>query len=751
MILNSKLKDIYIYAATLTNDAGGRNDVPDIVKKDVKLKDLNDKIPFWNYTKNGMPVSAFLIPSDFAQGADEPAGSLANLVIAIAILMISAAILFLSYIAHKIGIPVPISTGIGGFVFISILLTLIATSVFGTKAIKAGLIGAMLVPPFSFLGLIAFSFYGVKANGNIKLASDLFPNKYKTRDKSTTEQSLTEEALTRYSNDFRDTIRIKEKQGKFAATDDSRFIEIGTASGHFARHGDPFAPDIGQKVGLTLRDLGMHCALMGRTGAGKTVAIKKIVSQVAEEICGLFVVCGKGTLPAELVGITDDYVLLNPENKDTQLALFQDMSAIEVTDALCVHQGDREDLFFFAAARSLLKNCAVLLKELANVKSYNPGLDVRFTPTTLLALINSNGGLIDVDGKIVIKKHGTIRDAIIVSAKKAVDVNGSLITESSAIVRTAISFFENEFQKTQSADKTLTGVLMQANIWLEPLFTHEAIARWADCETGVDVTECCRGARIGLDVPAVVYGQSGAAIIANLVRQRLYSALKKRGNNWRDLEGETPVLMVIDEMHLVWNPSSSDGMDDNSMVSISRSLGGIFLVGTQSVDEMESRFGADKTLASLGNFRNFICYDATAKTLDYAASRAGMILREKTTINNDQQSGSRVDMFSDLNEVVVRSGMPFNCADAVASSHRSPVRNVSISSFVNLVNLAKGEQNEVKGQNPSLGFYVGDGGSTTYPPADASEMQIMLEERFAAVCLLNRAGAPRRDVVIIEP
>jgi len=717
MIFNSQLKPIYKGAAQIVGETSNRHDVNP--KAPADLKDSN---PLWNYTSDGSPVSSLLLPQDFERGVDSPMGSITIAAIAIAILVLSGIIAGIVYLAH--------GNALHGFIWSAAVMSIIGMVLFGTTTLKAGGLAVLMSPPFALFGIIGSIFFSTKPKGDRKFFG-------MNRGEALFDQTQSDGSSYTYQQDWQDIVRIKQAQAKDAIADTSPFIELGSAMGHLTRHGDPLAPDYGTEVGYTVNDMSTHTILLGKTGTGKTVAIKKIAKQLFEKtMVGALVMCGKGALAAALAGFRN-YVLLNPEN--AKLALFQGMSAMEVTEALAV-KNEHEDAFFYASARTLVKNSAVVLKALADAKVEG----YKFTPKNLLTMLNSNGGSVEVDGKKTYTKHGEYRAAAL-SAASALEVDGVKIIDKGGMLSIAVEYFEAEFQSIQKAGKTLAGVMMLANIWLEPLFTNELIADWANCDEGEDITACLEGARIGIDVPATIYGQAASAIITNLVRMRLYSALKKRGDNWKSVEGQTPVLVLIDEMHLLWQAESGDGMDDNSMVSIGRSLGAMFLVGTQSIDEMESRFNEEKTLASLGNFRNLICYEATTKTLEYASSMAGAILRPINTINLEDGEVKGMNMTAALNqEMIAPKDFGGRLGGDASSFAKKMVRNTPLHYLVGIQSQGMSHQNRETGA-------VGNNARATYMSASSDELQIMLQERFCALAVLNRAGAPRRDVIYIEP
>ena len=177
------------------------------------------------------------------------------------------------------------------------------------------------------------------------------------------------------------------------------------------------------------------------------------------------------------------------------------------------------------------------------------------------------------------------------------------------------------------------------------------------------------------------------------------------------------------------------------MVSVARSLGLYYVCGTQSIDELESRLDEKRTLATLGNFRNFITYDATAKTLAYSSARLGATARLNHSIwaENDEVKG--INQFQSLaasyREPSSDGGLMSIATQKVARNNlRSGLKTIIFGKEDEDKNKLQGESNMSK---------------SIYLIKTELELGIDLTQRFSALALINRAGAPRRDIVIVEP
>jgi len=728
-LLNTQLEPIIRDVNRTMDMVAARHDISPVAPPD-----LREEAPLFNYTPDGAPVSSLLLPTDFTRGLDQPAGMLLVIVLAIAILAgagvvtgITGLTVGCADLLGKFGIPALASAPIMMFIVSALGITAVLSAFFGKTGLLAGLWAVLLSPPFALIGaVVAFFLPSTARGGNEALSVG--------RDEALYRQTIDDMSSSMYLKDWRNTVRIKHKQAETAARDKTRFIALGRATGYFKDHGDPYAPESGTVFGYAVDDMSMHTAIMGMTGTGKTVLINRIAKQIFQATdSGALGLCGKGTGARELVGLDENYVLLNPET--SKLALFAGMGAMDVVDALAVVDA-KSDPFFTDLTRTLLKAATVLLKALADAKVEG----FKFTPSHLYRLLESNGTIGGGKDRV---KHGQYRqDAI----NAAFDMHQRMDRKSSMLLN-AIDFFENAWQATQGAEKTFAAVQGTYKNWLEPLFSHESIIQWAECDEGVDVTECLQGKRIGIDVPGIVYGFPAAAIITNLVRQRVYTALKRRGNGWRNVAGQKPVLLLIDEMHLVWQAESGTGMDDNSMVSIARSLGGIFLVGTQSVNSLRARFGEDKTREALGNFRNFGCYEADMETTDYVSGRIGAINRPIDTIYDVDDEVAGINVTAALSrEYMTPHNFGGRTGSDAASFAKRLIKNTPL-------RFAVGAQSDtaIDDVHAAKIQTLGNRALATHAVATADELNIMLSERFACVFVAQRAGCKRRDVIIVDP
>ena len=72
---------------------------------------------------------------------------------------------------------------------------------------------------------------------------------------------------------LRETMAAERAQVEHARKDTTPFLELGSARGVFAGKPDPYAPDEGLPVGLSVGDLASHFIVFGSTCTGMTSSL----------------------------------------------------------------------------------------------------------------------------------------------------------------------------------------------------------------------------------------------------------------------------------------------------------------------------------------------------------------------------------------------------------------------------------------------------------------------------------------------
>ena len=171
---------------------------------------------------------------------------------------------------------------------------------------------------------------------------------------------------------------------------------------------------------------------------------------------------------------------------------------------------------------------------------------------------------------------------------------------------------------------------------------------------------------------------------------------------------------------------------DKAALAKLRSLGGIGVVGVQSVDQIHARFGRDEGDALLEQFVSVVAYRVGSRSFEWLQQRAG-----KTTLLSRQSGQGNLDI---MQQCHIAMSLPYTDsthpeADKLLGKNaRNPILQDIMAATLN-------------------GLKANDTMSTvTYKleydaPVIRPYTQQWLNEPGVALCLLQRGGAPRRDFV----
>lgn len=693
MILKPFLEKARANAWTETLDCTTRHDVPADAPAD--LRDTNG---WFDYTKSGHLVAGRLMPADVGRGADEPVQHLFIAIYTFGLLMISA---ILAWSSIKLGksplVPVGTVMAIGlGLAFVVLSLRTFAT--------VATLI---LIAPFT-LGLspALYALFGGGPRGSRAL--------FGSRTATLLYQARKLSGNSVYLGDFWNSMALRTEQAQEANKDKSAFITLGSSTGQFYGNLDPLAAQGGLKLGLTAGDLSTHLVVFGATGTGKTAGVLRPVARQWSEskAGGLLVLDGKGDLPREMQSLPD-FQLIEPGV--SQLALLEGLIAEDVVDALVSisaagSSGGRADGddFWTASGQAMLRAAALLLEHADDKAKF---------PWSLSALHQ-------------VVNEPDYRGALIASLKDHPDVQSG-----TGSVALAASYWLYEY--TSYSANTSASIVATVNSWINPVLGHRELLQWSQATTGADPSTVLTGGRMGISVPAYRYGSAGAVVSA-LVKQRVYRAVRRRGSSWKKQAGQTPILLLIDEAQEVL------GSADMDMWPVARSLGLAGVIATQSADEIVARFGEKRALAMLNNFRSIVSYKSSEATMAYVCTRLGHHLRLSTSLRDNRDLEIAAPQFGAIvsSEVVSPLNDPHHRA-ALRGGVGAIMRNTFAS--VKDIVAADGDGNAMQ-----TGVAVA-GARIDAPVMSAAEASQLLERRWHAVAVLNRAGITRRDVIRTHP
>lgn len=503
-------------------------------------------------------------------------------------------------------------------------------------------------------------------------------------------------------------IEAREAQRKAALTDKSPFFQIGTATGTLTAVGDGYAPDRGLPLGMTANDLSTSLMVFGETGSGKTSGLLRPLMKwwIDNKIGGALVLDGKGGLPSEFVGMPG-YILIAPGH--SSYSLIAGLNAEDVADVLSrTMKGEDKDDIWSRSAQTLLRNAAVLLEA---CNETNP-MDF---PWTLLSLRD-----------MVCDPEAQRRAIAEIESSGKHKVTDAATT----IISTAFRYFKHELPAI--AEETRSGYVSNAESWLSPIIGHRDLYEWAKAADGIDPTSVCQGAIIGIATPEFKYGAAGLAV-QQLVKARIYRAIKQRGSDWAKVGGQKPVLMLIDECQELVSK------EEAAMSAISRSLGLRYACATQHIDGLYAKFGGDvQAKAMLGNFRSLVSFMSTPDTLRYVSERMGPILRREVQANTGSIAWDQITKTQA--EVAPETTRAY---DTVATSVMRVVRKKGSTQEA-----ANAEMIKAAGMTENMLPQYQLNVAPALSPAEAS---VFLRTPFTAAVQVMRGGVIRRDVVKVTP
>lgn len=462
----------------------------------------------------------------------------------------------------------------------------------------------------------------------------------------------------------------KDRQAARALADTSPIMPFGIAQGVFAGKGDVFAPDKYLQVAVSADDLATHLFCFGETGTGKTLCVAKPVFEfwAAQKLGGALLLDGKGELPQYFAARNADVTLLAPGATVT-FAAIEGLPAEDVTSIIIdvMGGGVSKTDFWTVSAETLIRYAALALEAASAEAGYHG--QHGWTLLNLSKMISS-------------KDH---RAAVISKARRQLD------DDHPSLLTAAVEYLAKDFEAL--AEDTRSGIQQTASSYLLPIIGHRDLYSWGAATTGYPIETVCQGALVGLSVPDFRYGRAGAAIQA-LAKARVFNAIKRRGSNWREQDGQTRVLMMVDECQT----PGLVGEADNAISAVARSLGMTMVYLSQTLEGVVAQMGDKAALAMLQNYRNLVCFQSSVKTLEWVAGRVGT---------------------GPIRVACDSFGVDYQ---AIAGAN-SPLVSVGGDDIQAGVYQLKNEQ-----------------------IVSREDLSAWLTQKFAAVVTMVRAGAPRRDI-----
>lgn len=495
-----------------------------------------------------------------------------------------------------------------------------------------------------------------------------------------------------------------------AKKDTTPFLKLGVSTGLLAQRRDPLAPtEANITMGLSVLDLSTHIGVLGASGTGKTFSVvRPLTTQwINANLGGLLVLDGKGALPLEFEG-ANDYQLISPNNG--QFNPIANMSADAVADVLAdiFSQGDN-DKFWSDSARLMLRMACIIIKAVGGGFSFNLVTIQKFCMTTHEA-----------------------REEIIRKVEERAEKTPKL--------EACINYWLSEYPNMP--EKTAGSISNMVRTWLGNILLHDKLSSWVDTEENtINIEDCLTGAKIGLLLPESEYGTGGIAISA-LCMRRLYDAVKKRGDTWKNHPEQLPVFLAADEVQNLLTKA------DLETVPVARSLGLYMMFATQNVDGLYKRLDKDGALQMLGNLASLVAFPPrTEDSNNYISKRCGKIWRTTTQSFNGladaqadmglyQNSGTDASLQATAMNRYSRCGSP-RLSYAVGLWHREYEQKArGLLETLAYPDPNKPYQPTLK---PVLQFEL-------QPLIEPDEIDTLLSCAGTAIVVLNRGRVARRDI-----
>jgi hypothetical protein len=196
--------------------------------------------------------------------------------------------------------------------------------------------------------------------------------------------------------------------------------------------------------------------------------------------------------------------------------------------------------------------------------------------------------------------------------------------QSGSTLLAAIDYITNSY--VALPDETRQSFWSNISMMFSPLISTGTVfcnaegTPWVEIEQGETLADVFRGKVAGVFLNTDQYGVA-ALIVNQLSRSFIYSGLRRRPDSWAKDPTQKPVMIMIDECHMVIGKAESD------LVTTLRSRGGTFFFLTQGVGQLLSTAGFSKqeAYAMLNQFATLCALKTDYETVEYLAQRAPVL------------------------------------------------------------------------------------------------------------------------------
>jgi hypothetical protein len=384
-------------------------------------------------------------------------------------------------------------------------------------------------------------------------------------------------------------------------------IHYGYATGHLRRNRwDNFAPMAGLPFCQELRALETHLAVFGSSGQGKTSAVIKptVYQYLRAKWGGAFLICGKGALAAEFLGLRN-YLCLSPDR--CKVGLMEGLSphqAMQAITEINVRPGDKgnsENPIWNNVTKQHMRHAIYLLEALVEINKNETTRHWFWDLWDWARVCN----LPESDPK-------TLADYVAIVSQRLPRAKEGMLAQ-------ALAYFETGYAAMD--DKLREGARTQAETWFGGILSHPLLLGWAQAETGVNPEVCLRADEkgeywtVGCNLPKVIYDDAGTLATA-FIKGRIYARIKERAaveGGWHEADPRAcNLLMVQDEFQLIATESDYD------IAPIARSLGCMLLIASQTIESVRAKSSnKDNVEAFFDAFQSRIALSTSIETVEW--------------------------------------------------------------------------------------------------------------------------------------
>ena len=650
----------------LTTELSGRADVPDLPDMPIHLRDY---LPTFRTTKSGGNIAGIGTPEDFEGMAPSPAlvvlyyalalflpfffiglirgmggtdfGGLSSIVAGMSGIATNGLMSGLSsgMLTAMIGVVVCLALGCAGFLAFCVSLIAGTLSSSPRSAIRLATVGVALmaigflpflialVPngsyllyPLYFLLLVAPKVRFVRGERE-RTTKLVFQSRKHTGGAAILKQEGVEDRLAQAKQ------AISEK--------DMPHVLYGELLGVLSKTiVSPFVGDPGLPLRASIPSLSLHTHVFGSTGAGKTALLRGIISQIYKTR-GMLALDFKAALPYDIrkaldvrITTSDDCNMLHGVSAGEFNNFQRSIHKVDNSpNAIFVDNGLKISMF----AHTLLKfgtdmaskgreeqQSITLIDHKGETKSYYTNIGGVYRMVQSLA---------DMDRrKVYMDRFSNLFDFEI---EKEKEIGAGPLTE-------ALTYFSS---LDGVPAETVASFFSNAASLFFDFFENDYLKPWAESiKPPIDFLDCFTNKkRIGISIgdmqgaTGVLYLKLFNTRFKRLAKQLSVDVLEGR----RKVEDINSVLYVVDECGSLFEFDQADGLGDDQMVSIFRSLKVECIFACQSMSQLIGRFGREKSNAFFANIRTAISYLTNEdETYELLASRVGSRPRITRNIPN---------------------------------------------------------------------------------------------------------------------